>query len=1179
MSVKRLVRVMSILVVFSMLLTPLAALAQGPMLGDVDNVSQSVRASNRLIIELEAPSLATWAASSYTTATFRQSAGLFDSNGRLNVGSTVAQDYIAQLKTDQTIFVNKMQSAFPDAQVSTFINEYGMPETNSYQIVMNGMAIDPGSMSRDEARRILAKMDGVKNVYLDFAHTPSLYTSTQLINAPAVWDMVGGQENGGAGVKMASMDGGIHKDAPMFDGTDFSYPSDFPPNGLGLTANNNGKIIASRVYFRAWDPPAPGDENPWPGTNGTPHGVHTSGIAAGNIITDVTYSGYDVGKMSGVAPAAWVMSYRVFYNSVTGDGSFYNAEGIAALEDIVADGADVLNNSWGGGPGSIGGEFDALDVALINATEAGIFVSMSAGNAGPGNGTTDHPSDDYINVAASTTSGTLASGKLNVIAPTPITDTLQDMPFGTADFGDPLPIGAVVTYTFKTAASVDPANVTGCNAFAGTPFTGTAAIISRGGCFFSDKVYNAEQAGAEFVVIYNNAGDGLINMASGSHAGEITIPSVFVGQTNGDGMVAWYTAHGNASVLELDTLAFQAGNRPDVIASFSSRGPGVGNVLKPDITAPGVNILSQGYTPGATGEARHMGYGQASGTSMAAPHVTGAAALVRQVHPDWSNAYIKSALMSTSKFMGVYNGDGSQAQPLDMGAGRLDLANATDPGIILDPPSLSFGLVPTGTTKSLDVMVTNIATATETYILDAVQLQAESAFGTVGTLAAPWLTVSPISITLTPGETTKVTVTFDPSTGEYGDNQGFLLLTGNTHVGHMPGWARVTYATPIADVLIIDNDFNYLLSGYPNYLGYYTNTLESLGYSYAVWNADAHFNNATTIPDATTLAAYRAVIYYTGDNYNPDGTFTVSTPLTELDMDRLTEYANMGGVLIAMGQDMAAVLGSDASDDGTFFYNAILGGNWLQDTISGFALPALPVIATNNAPVAFNNVSLNLTDAGDSAANQFFVDELMAKPFKDPDDPDTLMPYVPLFKYPGGTNVQDGIVGMAHRDQPTLERPGISYDGRSIYTTFGLEGVNNGITGATERADLLETMLAWGWDNSTTAVTSSNQVLNNSLLTTFTATVTSMVYGGEGTGVLPISGNSGVSYRWDFGDDSGISGPYSANVASHQYNTCGTYNVKVESVDVYGTHSIGEEVVNVTQNCAQHLIYLPLVFK
>ena len=254
----------------------------------------------------------------------------------------------------------------------------------------------------------LRQLPGVKAVFLDFAHDPDLYASVPLINAAAAWNnpAIGGMANAGAGVKVASMDGGIHKDAPMFDGTGYSYPPGYPAGGLGLTANNNGKIIASRVYFRSWDPPSPGDENPWPGTQGTSHGVHTASIAAGEQV-DATYLGITE-TLSGVAPNAWVMSYRVFYNSITNDGSFYDAEGIAALEDIAKDGADVLNNSWGGGPGSVGGEFDPLDQALINVANAGTFVSMSAGNAGPNNGTTDHPSEAYIDVAASSTDATLA---------------------------------------------------------------------------------------------------------------------------------------------------------------------------------------------------------------------------------------------------------------------------------------------------------------------------------------------------------------------------------------------------------------------------------------------------------------------------------------------------------------------------------------------------------------------------------------------------------------------------------------------------------------------------------------------------------------------------------------------------------------------------------------------------
>ena len=224
----------------------------------------------------------------------------------------------------------------------------------------------------------------------DRLYAAALYTSTALINAPVVWNQLGGRADAGADVKVASMDGGAYYLAPMFDGAGYSYPPGYRPNGLGLTANNNGKIIVSRAYFRSWDPPVAEETTPWPGVGGTSHGVHTASTAAGNVVT-ATYGGAPVGQISGVAPRAYVMSYKVFYDSVNGNSGFYTAEGLAALEDIVMDGADVVNNSWGGGPGSEGGEFDALDTALTNAFDAGVFVSMSAGNAGPGHGTTAGP--------------------------------------------------------------------------------------------------------------------------------------------------------------------------------------------------------------------------------------------------------------------------------------------------------------------------------------------------------------------------------------------------------------------------------------------------------------------------------------------------------------------------------------------------------------------------------------------------------------------------------------------------------------------------------------------------------------------------------------------------------------------------------------------------------------------
>ena len=1270
---RRALLMLAVVLVGALAISAMVMAAPVQIFEETDGIEQAQPGySHRLIVQLQSPSL-----SELDTIP-----ALAD--GRPDLAAPEAQAYISQLQTEQAAFVSAMQQALPAASVSTYINEAGEQIEATYQLVFNGIAVDPGGTSLVEARRALEALPGVKAVYHDFSYEPQLYASLDLINAQAAWDDLGGREDAGSGIKLASMDGGLHHDAPMFDGTGFAYPAGYP---LGDTQNTNGKIIVSRAYFRSWDPPAPGDENTWPGENGTSHGTHTGSTAAGNVV-QAEYAGTDVGTISGVAPGAYVMSYRMFYASVSNDGSFYTVEGLAALEDIVSDGADVLNNSWGGGPGSVGGQFDALDQALINTVNAGVFVSMSAGNAGPGHGTGDHPSPDYINVAATTSGGTYGAGRLAVSAPEPVDPDLQDIAFATASFGGNLAFGSTYTYTIKTAAAVDPLNVEGCAPFPADSFDGTMAFISRGACNFDVKVLNAQQAGAEVAVVYNNAGDDLVTMGCVDHCNDVTIPAYFIGQTDGDGVVAWYDTYGAASEATLDLTGFYVGNDPDIVAQFSSRGPGVGNVLKPDIAAPGVNIIAQGYAVGVTGEARHLGFGQVSGTSMASPHVAGSAALVREAHPSWTPAEIKSALMSTSQYMDIYNADGSPAQPLDIGAGRLDLTNVLDPGVFLDPPSLSFGQMITGTTSTISVTVTSAANATETYDLSTLY----TGGGFTSTTTLPGFTVNPTSITLDPGESETVAVTFASADGMgLGDNQGYIVLEGdNGHNAHMPAWARV--APPASgDVLLIDNDFSYLL-GLPDYRDYYTDALDELSISYDVWHADEYFGNDTTIPPAAILSTYEAIILFTGDNFYPDGSFTVSTPLTALDMDRLNEYANDDGVVIVMGQDATAVMNE------SFFAQSTLGAIALQDSVTNFQLPDRLILPLTSAPEAFENVSLDLTapenfvghitmpqdapslgndfymplinnsgtssnvaeqptgsadfaydlesnrldysvtisvtdpvtltashihegsygvhgpvlyplfsgseyitssftfdgsviiddaheaallsgdlyvnahttahpfsavrgqilldEGNDGANNQYYIDELETRPNSDPDPvPGVAYPYTPLLYYPGPYNIEDGTVAMAHRDQPTLERPGISFLGRAAFTSFGLEGVNN-TASTTSRADLLQLLLDWAMDDPTVTI--------EDITADYDPTSPQTML--EATLASNISGIEGATYRWDFGDGSNYAGPYTSNLASHEYDSCGPYTVRVEATDTFGNTTIESEEITVV-NC------------
>ncbi len=1096
---------------------------------------------HRLIVELNDPPLAAYRGGVAGIAA--PTRAKVNGRERLSLDGSAERAYLAHLDRAQQDFVAALSKALPAAAPASLVDAKGLAANASYRVVFNGMAVDTGTLPLQQARKRLLAIPGVRAVHFDRPHYPTLHTSLNLIGAPVAWAEAGGRSDAGSGIKLASMDGGVHRDAPMFDGTGFSYPAGFP---LGDTQNTNGKIIVSRAYFRGDDPPQAGDGETWPGLGGTSHGVHTAGIAIGNAVPG-TYLGSSLGTLSGVAPGAWVMNYRVFYPSVGGSGSFFNAEGIAALEDIVRDGADVVNNSWGAGPGSIGGQFDPLDTALINAANAGVFVVMSNGNAGPFEGTGDHPSDDYINVAATTSGGSYDNGRLSASAPQPVPAGLQAMAFAYSSMGASIAPGAVENFALVASAALPGDNITGCAAWPADTFLGKAALVERGDCEFGVKVLNAQTAGADFVIVYNTAagGEALTTMGPGLVGHQVTIPSVFVGRTGGVGLVEWYSTHGNAAQIELNNQGFFATGTADVVADFSSRGPSAAGTLKPDIAAPGVSVMSHGYTTGAFGEARHLGFGQVSGTSMAAPHVAGAAAVLRQLRPTWSNAAIKSALMSTSKYLDVFTASGAPAQPLDIGAGRLDLAAALDPGVILDPPGLSFGYVEQAGSRSIEVRVTNIAAAAETFTANT--LRTADGFGAPGTM--PGLTVEPTQFTLQPGAFATVTVSFDAGTGTgLGDNQGFVVLQGdNGHDAHLPAWARVMQsAQATADVLLIHNDLH-AIATLPDYLSYYTGALTALGVSFDVFDdADWLAAPGQVIPHPSVLSSYEAVIWFTGDNFSPDGSFNAKTPLAWQDMDRLVEYANSGGAVIVTGQDASSVMDAHFLMSDLFHIDSVLA-----DGVEVDQLPSQTIAPPPGAPPAFADLALDLsgsTGTGISGAgNQRFVDALGTQ--------------APAFLlYPPGAAVDSpATVAVLRRDQPSLESPGIAFLGKMALLGFGLEGVNDGIAGRTTRAALLGRLLDWAADAPTvTADATLGARVSARQQVAFDAT-----FGSN------IAGTRATAYRWDFGDGSPFTTASGSAAATHGYNACDTYTARVESTDSWGNVAIDTVEVVIDQDCDQ----------
>ncbi len=1128
--------------------------------------------SHRLIVQLSTPSLSEWAAAGTAPRSVA-----YDAEGLLDDDSPSARAHLARIDAEQQAFLNALPKSVPGARLSTYIDEYERARPLRYRLVLNGLTVDAG-LNADVAKleAALRAMPGVKHVGRDAAHQPTMYDSIGLINAPAAWDntAVGGAANAGAGIRAASMDGGIHKDAPMFSGAGYLMPIGYP---IGYVENTNGKIIASRVYFRSWDPPAPGDDTAWPGAFGTEHGVHTSGTMAGNRI-EATFPGAAAPvTISGVAPRAYVMSYRVFYSSVNGIGSFYNAEGIQALEDIVRDRAHTLNNSWGGGPGSIGGAFDALDTALLNVFRSGIFVSMSNGNAGPGPGTGDHPSDDYINVAASTKGSAFVSGGVDVVAPAPVPGTLTGLAYSAAGFGGELAIGQRVgPFNWTPATVISATNGLGCEPFPAGAFAGRAALIERGVCEFSLKALNAQTAGATMVIIFNHTagGDGAPGMGAGASGAKVTVPTISVGHSNGVALFDWQAQHGAAAQLVIDTVAHLWRSTehpndiapPDLIAGFSSRGPSSAGTLKPDIAAPGVDIMSQGYAPGG-GEGRHLGFGQVGGTSMASPHVAGAATMIRQIHKDWTPAMIKSALMSTSKYMDVWVDD-RPAQPLDMGAGRLDLTNAADPGVILSPPSLSYGWQLVGTSKTIEVTLSSVAAGAETYAVTTVDTRG----GFTATTAVKGMTVSPTTVNVPAGGTAKFNVTWNTTDLPLGDAQGFVVLTGEKYKAHLPAWTRVTPPPADAEVLIIDADGSRLGSAVPvDYTPAYTESLEAMNIAYDVF--DAATATGLHVPTATEMKAYKWLILQTGDNRSTPG-------LNGLDQNHLMEYAASGGWVSVFGQNAAQVLGSNNPDGGTSFYGTALAATFQKESInSGTVLTQTQQVLAGAPGSAFNNVSVDISATGDGAGNQGSIDEIKF---------DTAAGAMPLLRYAnGGGIVSQGFVAGAYRDDPTVERPGRAILSRSAYFGFGLEGMNDD-TGHLSRRELLGAVRSWLSTEVSIAVTSDVKPARRQSY--FTVKLSAM--DADSTTTTPTI-DTGIRYRATFGDGTGVfetdklyiapdGTQEGAAIMGHVWTRPGRYHVVFEGRGAMGITAVHEMDVDVAAGPEFHdwdPIYLPIVLR
>ncbi len=473
----------------------------------------------------------------------------------------------------------------------------------------------------------------------------------------------------GEGVVVGVLDTGINAGHPSFAAVAGDGYQHVNPLGAG---NYLGHCVADPAFCNdkligAWSFLS-GDADP---TDFDSHGSHTAGTAVGNLVADASIGTLSpplaFSHVSGVAPRANLVAYKV-----CGGSGCPSAATTAAVNQAIIDGVDVINYSISGGTNPYA---DSTAIAFRNAANAGIVVAASAGNEGPGAGTVNHHAPWVLTVAASTHNrevlNTLtALGSSNG----PLADIRGQSP--TAAFG-PAPI---------VYAGAAPFNNPLCGSFPPGTFSGQIVVCDRGVFGRVQKGQNVLAAGAGGMVLANDAPS-----AASLNVDAHVLPAVHISHADGVALKAWLAA-GSNHTGSLSGSSLSYAGLGDAMASFSSRGPAgrvvpeLANLLKPDVSGPGLNIVAAI----AAGIGPPPEFGFLSGTSMSSPHLAGAAALWKALHPDWSAAAIKSALMSTSVGGLRKEDDITPADPFDVGAGGVSLGAAGGIGFVLDVDAADY---------------------------------------------------------------------------------------------------------------------------------------------------------------------------------------------------------------------------------------------------------------------------------------------------------------------------------------------------------------------------------------------------------------------------------------------------------------------------------------------------------
>lgn len=627
--------------------------------------------------------------------------------------------------------------------------------TGSVDIVANAVIVDGAD------RAALARMPGVRKVYpVRKFRRLMLDYEREIHQVGQAWSEIGGDLKAGEGVKIAILDSGIHTPHRAFNQPDLPVPEGFPKGDREWT---NNKVIVARSYDGASSRDRAG------------HGTAVASVAA--AAPHVT----SAGLFAGVAPRAWLGSYRI--EDVAGEIS--DEYILRALNDAVGDGMDVINMSFGA-PG-FGQQSEITLRAFERCLGNGIILVRAAGNT-PGPMTVDDDAsyERVIAVGATQTSRVFTAASVVPSVGPPLPGEPASNSFTVSPLSGPVA---------DIASGSDPEGL-GCNPLPPDSLSGRIAIIRRGTCLFSEKMLNVQSAGAVAAIVYNSpmpadgsSPDEYFVMAVTGDGPEPSIPGIMIGNSNGRRLLELAKSVEDFSVQ----VRFGATTTdPRRLASFSSRGPGFGLAIKPDLAALGVSVNAAVLTaensfacsPFTDILCSTSGYDTPSGTSFSSPYVAGAAAVLKSARKDLSVDEYRSLIVNSTNSVDIEGAARTSVQAA--GAGHLNLHNALRNTLAAAPVSISYASGGSSLDLTRKLRLKNLSSEASTVTLS---VDSSDEFKP---------SVSPGSLTLQGGQTAEVDVVFQASSLPDGAYQGFIIA--NTSLNGVPTRIPYWYGTTTPDI-------------------------------------------------------------------------------------------------------------------------------------------------------------------------------------------------------------------------------------------------------------------------------------------------------------------------------------------------------------------------------------------